>query len=169
MRTIVALSQAAQEGNAAYTAYSQGLHNDADDANSLSEEEADNEMDLSMATYASKSPERPLAHMQQSADSLPNSLSNVSAMTALKPKFESVCNVIGTDQELILEFQSMMGNMHSRAMAKRRSKDKTYGSNSGMQSLPAADNTRRSKRIESCPTGNSSLGTKRAARKPPPT
>jgi hypothetical protein len=81
-------------------------------------------------------------------------------MSTLKPKIESLCNAIGTDQEL-------MSELLVKTLAKHRGTSDTA---CGMQSYPAMDKSRKSVRIESCQMGSSAVrkSKKRAARKPPP-
>jgi len=140
-----------------------------DDSNaldSMSDSES-NAMDVSMATYASKSPER-TSQRQLRLTEVRAALRKTSAMSLLKPKYEAIINTVGGDPELFLQLDDTLSDFYSHAMAKKRMETKAHGVNIGMHSLPATDKTRTSKRIESCPTGNhGGKGKKRTAKKPP--
>jgi hypothetical protein len=162
-QAFVALLQTARDNNAAYAARSQPEAA----TDSLSDVECGcAEMDTSMATYASKSPERP--QQSQQIDEMKYSLARMSTFTVLRPKFESLCAAIHNDPELTLKTQQALGALYSEAMKKQRGKSNANKSrSSGMQSLPATDRATKSKRLESAPTGNNAAGKKRSARKPP--
>jgi hypothetical protein len=156
----VNLSQAATENNAVYNSQQAN-----DDGHSIAMEEEEGEdtlnvMDESMDTYATKSPEQQYATLSQETNSPIRRTKKHSAMSTLKPKIESLCNAIGTDQEL-------MSELLIKTLAKHRGMSDTAR---GMQSYPAMDKSRKSVRIESCRMGSSAVrkSKKRAARKPPP-
>jgi hypothetical protein len=168
----VTLSQAATEQNEAYMKFSQQQDNDFSfPMNDEDGEDTLNPMDESMDTYMAKSPERQYSTLLHASTS-PIQSKKISAMSATKPKYEALCNAIGTDEDLTRELNDALSELHVKAMMKHRKPNSRNGSGaSGMQSYPAMDNSRRSVRVESCPTGNSAAGKakKRAAKKPPPT
>lgn len=171
IQTVVALSQVANENNEAYfDDYFKGNGNDF--PNGMEEEENEvNMMDKSMDTYATRSPERQYSTRPHGSNSPIGNTRKPTAMSALKAKFETACNAIGTESDLINEFSDMISLIHTKAMTRHRSKSSNGNSTQGMQSFPAMDKSTKSVRIEACPTGNNAAGMarKRVARKPPPT
>jgi hypothetical protein len=120
-----------------------------------------------------KSPEQP-CRIQKMLDiatafmDFENNTKSMSTFSIFKPKYESICNVIGSNPELRRRaFHDTFGNFYSFAMEAQRIKDPTTVN--GMQSLPQTDKTKKSKQIESCPTGNTGTGKgkNQSARKKP--
>jgi hypothetical protein len=94
-------------------------------------------------------------------------IQKATAYSKLKPKFESMCNAIGSDTELTQKVSDMLDEVHAEALLKHRSKSNSTNHTTGIQSYPAMDRALKSKRLESCQTGSHAAGKKRVAKKPP--
>jgi hypothetical protein len=135
------------------------------------ESHGEEELDTSMVTYLSKSPDHQF-EKKKLVEETRIALKKMSVMLLSKPQLETIFNMIGNDAELVVEFQDHLSEFLADAMAKKHIKNKSHGVMSGMQSLQVTDKARRSKRVEQCPTGNSAVsktagGKKRVARKAP--
>lgn len=158
---VVSLSQAAAANNTAYWDNCQQL-----DSNKppISFGEGVDRLNESIDTYGTKSPERIVP-----SNSPSRAAKNRTAMEVTKSIYEETCNTIGTDQQLIEEYIEHLRSFRVQAMSRKRSKSTSRNVVEGIQSLPATDTARKSKRIESCPTGRTAAvkAKKRVANKPP--
>jgi hypothetical protein len=100
-----------------------------------------NELNCSMATCGSKSPERPMLSISplHQVQDMKEALGNASAYAVLKPKFEQLCGALGKDPDLILKAQETLGELYSKAMAKNQKINTKMDGTYGMQSFPATD------------------------------
>jgi hypothetical protein len=161
----VALSQAARQQNESF------LTTKGDNEGFLVDNENEggggNDMNESIDTYATKSPERANAWQVPPTENSPIIIQKATAYSKLKPKFESMCNAIGSDTELTQKVSDMLDEVHAEALLKHCSKSNSANHTTGIQSYPAMDRALKSKRLESCPTGSHAAGKKRVAKKPP--
>ena len=118
VQTVETLFQMAEENNAQYAAYASKTE---PESNSMSDIDCShNDMDVSMVTYASKSPKCPPSQHQQELDDIKSSLANMLMYTILKPKFEILCGLIDNNPALISKGQNLIGMLCSEIMAEKQ-------------------------------------------------
>jgi hypothetical protein len=164
MKTIVSLSQAAQDHNDQYSEYVKDVASDDGKINAVDNNNDENfaglddhldddagdvkdEVNKSVATYATKSPDRPSCHSHedQRLQDMKATLKNTSLMSLAKPIFESIVNTIDANAEMSLDFIEELQQLKLHYMSERHQQDNIYGSSVGIQSLPITDHATKSK------------------------
>jgi hypothetical protein len=123
MQTFVALSQTATTNNSQYLDQSDnfGLLDDTlldDGEGNVLESHGEEELDTSMVTYLSKSPDHEF-EKKKLVEEARIALKKMSVMSLCKPQWETIFNMIGNDAELVMEFQDHLSEFLADAMAKK--------------------------------------------------
>jgi hypothetical protein len=126
MQTFVSLSQTATTNNSQYLDQSDdfGLLDDTlldDGEGNESESHGEEELDTSMVTYLSKSPDHQF-EKKKLVEETRIALKKMSVMLLCKPQLETIFNMIGNDAELVVEFQDHLSKFLADAMAKNISR-----------------------------------------------